>query len=69
VLNSPIKLKGLAGSIYNQSNLEMSPQDKMKAIRGEDNQGDYLCGAKERNSETKASRCKSGNRNGSASQT
>jgi hypothetical protein len=47
----------------------MSPVDKQKAIKGEDNQGDYLCGAKERNSETKASRTKSSTsyRNSSAS--
>ena len=31
----------------------MSPQDKKYAKAGEDNQGDYLIGAKERNSDCK----------------
>ena len=35
-------------------NLEMSPADKLKSIKGETCQGNYLCEAKERNSETKS---------------
>jgi hypothetical protein len=35
---------------------EMSPEDKRKAHYGERAQGDYLIGAKERNSETKQKR-------------
>jgi len=33
--------------------LEMSPQDKIKAVKGEKNQANYLINAKERNSEKK----------------
>ena len=47
--NSPQKQKKKNGL----SNLEMSPEDKMKSIRGEGGQADYLIGAKERNSEQK----------------
>lgn len=35
---------------------EMSPMDKVKSIRGEDNQGNYLVNAKERHSEKKQRR-------------
>jgi hypothetical protein len=35
---------------------EMSPIDKIKASRGEDNQGNYLVNAKERHSEKKQRR-------------
>lgn len=36
--------------------LEMSPTDKIKSIKGEDGQANYLLEAKERNSETKVKR-------------
>ena len=61
VLNSPIKMNN-AG--FSQNNLEMSPLDKKIASRGEDNQGDYLIGAKERNSDCKQKRCKSSSKDG-----
>lgn len=35
---------------------DMSPIDKIKSIRGEDNQGNYLVNAKERHSEKKQRR-------------
>jgi hypothetical protein len=36
---------------------EMSPMDKLKSIKGEDSQGNYLISAKERNSESKNRNC------------
>jgi len=56
VLNSPIKMHNVG---YSQNNLEMSPQDKKIASKGEDAQGDYLIGAKERNSDCKQKRSSS----------
>ncbi len=49
VQNSPQKLKMRRG----QTSYEMSPEDKIRSIRGEGGQADYLIGAKERNSEQK----------------
>lgn len=47
VRNSPLKKFKRVSTL----NLEMSPQDKIKAKQGEVCQGNYLIAAKERNSE------------------
>ena len=52
VRNSPLKKY----KRINTMNLEMSPQDKIKAKQGEVSQGNYLIAAKERNSEQKQRR-------------
>lgn len=50
VRDSPMKCK------RRMDHLEMSPTDKIKSIKGEDGQANYLLEAKERNSETKSKR-------------
>jgi hypothetical protein len=37
-------------------NINMSPTDKLKAVKGEQNQGNYLIEAKERHSDVKQKR-------------
>lgn len=49
VANSPVKNSG----VRRQHTVEMSPADKIKSIKGELNQANYLIQAKERNSEKK----------------
>ena len=49
VANSPVKQTMKRGI----TSYEMSPEDKIKSIRGEGGQADYLIGAKERHSEQK----------------
>ena len=52
VRNSPQKALQRSGT----SKIQMSPEDKHRAVFGEGGQAEYLVAAKERNSETKQRR-------------